>query len=161
MGVQHREDRRHPPTQPVDDTPVLPEWDRGEFLETRKSLIAGQHDLAKSFDQALLTLSGGALGVSFAFVQQFVPQPVYTLLLLFAWVAFAVALLVTLASFLVGMHAFEREITLLDRAYQGDLTAQADRRWLVGLAKICNWAAVLSFIAGVLLLIVFGFLNYP
>lgn len=69
-----------------------------------------------SYDQAMLTLSTGGLGLSIAFIKDIVPlqQAVWLPVLYVSWGAFAACILTTIVSFLIAMGT-QREH--LDRCY--------------------------------------------
>lgn len=68
------------------------------------------------YDSTLITLSGGALGISFAFVNQFIgDEPIrYFALLLIAWVAWVLSLGTVLFSFYTSTRAMHKTIEALD-----------------------------------------------
>jgi len=84
--------------------------------EYRRQLIALQQKAQESYDKTVLTLSGGALGVSFAFVTNFVERgSMQAPCLLFgAWSCWALSLATTLTSHLTGHEALRRAVEELD-----------------------------------------------
>jgi len=59
-----------------------------ELFKYRADLITGRQKAQEQFDKAVLSLSGGALGVSFTFVDKFVPKGSvveHSNLLIIAW----------------------------------------------------------------------------
>ena len=73
-----------------------------------RSHLLGLHQQAEaSYDRTLLTLSGGALGLSLTFIKHIVGEPpVRTpLALVIAWVAWALSLAVVLASHYMSARA--------------------------------------------------------
>jgi hypothetical protein len=145
------------------------------YLEHRRYLIESEQEAAKSYDRWLLTLSGGALGLSMAFARDIAPldgaegRPC----LLAAWLALAFAVAVGLVCIQLSQraHADFRDVldaTLEtarakneDAGFWDDLrTAQVRcrRAWWVGWL---NWVSISAFVAGIVLLSVFAFLNVP
>src|SRR6202035_1718186 len=70
--------------------------ERKEYLEERKLLIDLQNQACQSFDKTVITLAGGALGLSITFIQQIAPHPSLATLpfLAWAWGSLVLALLV-------------------------------------------------------------------
>lgn len=84
--------------------------------EYRKQLLALEQKSTESFDKAVLTLSGGALGLSIAFLRSFVAPAltVKTSLLLGAWICWGVSLIFTLSSFWLSAQAMRKAVQQLD-----------------------------------------------
>ncbi len=74
------------PTKPTSQTP-------GES-DYRHQLVILEQQSQTNFDKTLLTLAGGALGVSFAFVKDFLGgrPPTLAVLLLVAWLCWVLSL---------------------------------------------------------------------
>src|SRR5215211_1686322 len=58
------------------------------LLTERTRLIESKTDQAKSYDQAILTFSAGAIALSLTFVEKIAPTPVTPSLLYISWMAF-------------------------------------------------------------------------
>jgi len=84
--------------------------------EYRTLLMTLEQKAQEDFDKTVLTLSGGALGVSFAFVKDFVGQsPIQCPWLLFgAWLAWGVSVTLVLVSFFSSNLALRKAIKQLD-----------------------------------------------
>ena len=95
--------------------------ERKGYLEERTLLIDAEREASRNFDRYILTLSAGALALSLAFVRELAPTPHSgsTILLAGVWLAFGLALIITLLSFLVSQTALRRQRDLLDRNYKG------------------------------------------
>lgn len=109
-------------------------------------LVKADHEASQAYDKTLLTLAGGALGVSFAFVKDLAPHPTPDTipLLIYGWSAFASSLLATLFSMLTSQFALRRAM------------AQHDHEELEVESPGGAWATatwVLSIGAGILFLI--------
>ncbi len=111
----------------------------------REQLVATAEKAQELFDRTLLTLSGGALGVSFAFVKQFVgAAPMHTRgWLVGAWVAWLASLVASLLSHYVSSWAQRQAIDDLDAGKEGALAPRLDR----GVGAL-NFVALVSFLAG-------------
>ena len=132
------------------------------YMQHRQLLQQTMHDQARSFDKGILTLSSGALGLSIVFIERLAPHPVWwsKWFLAASWLLFAVAILLTLCSFLTSQVTHRSLIAAWDatRLNQADPeTTTRDRfdlltRWL-------NLASALLFFLGVLALVVFAIAN--
>jgi len=92
------------------------------YLDERRVIESSEADAAKSFDQAMLTLSGGALGLSVTFIEHIAPRPLpWTLWILFPGMLFlGLSLALTLASFLISQYACRQSRHDLDRLYDAE-----------------------------------------
>lgn len=119
--------------------------------DERKLLIDVKRDAARSFDQTMITLSGGALGLSLTFVQQLAEKPAqWRAVLISAWLAFGTALVSILISFLLFQYAIDARIDGKDQP------ASAWDRW----TRRANWISLVSFGSGVLTLLTFCLKNF-
>jgi hypothetical protein len=75
------------------------------WAKHREWLVSAYENATQSFDKAIMTLAGGALGVSIAFIHDVAPKPEHKWLLGVAWSLFALSLLLILASFLTSQRA--------------------------------------------------------
>lgn len=130
--------------------------------EYRKDLLARQLSNSENFDRSILSLSSGILAVSVAFVRgSTAPQALqHTALLSTSWVAFAVAIVFTLASFVTSQKAIEKHLEFAAQYYLQNQDDALGRNsgfrtatsWLGGLAGI-------SFVVGIGFTIAFAILN--
>jgi hypothetical protein len=92
---------------------------RKEYIEQRKIYIDLQHEMSQSLDTKVITLAGGALGLSFTFIRQVVPQakPETVLFLGAAWICLVAALLATLLSVFTSQVGMIKALEELDKAY--------------------------------------------
>jgi hypothetical protein len=132
------------------------------YLEERTQLITAERDTAKQFDKAILTLSAGALALSITFIKQIASQPKQNSIywLIAAWSFFCLSLLSTLISFLTSQAACRNQREILD----GDI-AKKDDSELVHKNKASSWTntlnyfSIITFILGVVSLIIFSAIN--
>lgn len=126
--------------------------------EYRKNLQTLEHKSQEFYDKSILTLSGGALGVSFAFVKDIVGKwpPEGAALLLLAWLFWAMSLSSVLFSFFFSQRALRRAIE------QVDATAGQEER-LGGLSdtitSVLNICGGVCFLLGVIAVMVFVSIN--
>src|SRR5690349_7897798 len=123
--------------------------DNDEFRALLQNLEA---DEQRSFDTTVITLSGGALGLSFAFIKDFVPlgAACHVWLLLGAWLSWAVGISVILTSHLIAARALRERINELD----GKASEGTSDRWDRWTGRF-NWTGGVSFVFGVILLVIF------
>ncbi len=130
-----------------------------EYLQQyRTLLITGEQEAQEAYDKAVLSLSGGALGISFAFVRDIVgTQPlVQTDLLLTSWVAWGISATLVLVSFYVSKLAFKKALQQVDadQIYTQHPGGVFDR-----LTTVLNVLSGLLFLAGVLSIVSFVYYN--
>lgn len=128
---------------------------REEQLAERKLLIELEHESIRSFDKAMLTLSGGALGLSIAFIRQIAPLPKSKCLLSIAWISLILALTVTSLSFLFSSEAMSRQRELNEKPNQEQPNPW--NRWIT----VLNYFSIGFFIFGMIFLVLFSILNLP
>lgn len=84
--------------------------------EYRKHLYDAYHAASRDYDQAILTVAGGTLGLSVTFLHNITPTPVVGSLpiLAAAWVALGVAVATMVTSFVTSQRAIRDAIIALD-----------------------------------------------
>jgi hypothetical protein len=127
-----------------------------DVLRYRQEYADSVTAASASFDKAAATLAAGGLALSIAFVRDIAPQPVHKGWIGLAWVAFAVALLFSMASFLTSEYAHRHLIKELDEGKPlADLT--------LGLwgwsTQVLNIATAVLVVAGVGFVAYFAYLN--
>jgi hypothetical protein len=134
--------------------------ERDAYFEARGDLVEKLAEQYRSFDNAILTLAAGALGLSLTFITDIVPtiRECTGWLLYGGWTAFVSSLLITLCSFQMSAAAIRRQIAIMDAEQQGD-SSRDSRNCAVKWTAFLNWATLLLFIAGAALLTVFVALN--
>ena len=85
--------------------------------EYRVYLLDSEQKAQEEFDKTVLTLSGGALGISFAFIKDIVgPHPVVNVGYLFvAWILWGLSVTAVLASYFTSHLALRHAIKQVDR----------------------------------------------
>jgi len=120
----------------------------------RQWLLSAYQEASRSFDKAIMTLAGGALGISIAFIRDVAPEPVHKWALWTAWLLLASSLLLILASFLASQRA------ILDMVRQIDANVETVTRGRAAKATDClNVLAAVSFVSGVVFLAIFALYN--
>lgn len=126
--------------------------------EYRAQLLDYAKESQMSYDKTLIALSGGALGVSFAFVEQFTSKgPVQLHFLLVAsWICWVVSLSLILFSFYTSNRAMLRAIHRLD----SDPSLSANPGGFFDrVTKWFNLVAGILFIVGVASVVWFALVN--
>lgn len=129
------------------------------YRRERDLLIDAEREAARSFDKTLITLSAGALVLSFGFVRDMKLSPSCTGLLFWAWFALTLSLLSVLISFLLSQKAMRCQRDILDECL-GPESSGIPRvtRWAKVIALL-NWGALVSLIFGVALFACFAACN--
>ncbi|MDR6520587.1 hypothetical protein J2789_003273 [Variovorax paradoxus] len=129
------------------------------LFEYRKSLVAAEQKAQEDFDKTVLALSGGALGISFAFLKDVIgSNPVaYPFFLFTAWVTWGFSTFSVLASYHLSHLALRKAIRQVD---EGLIYKQrAGAAFAIWTARLNETGAVL-FLIGVLCITIFAGFNF-
>lgn len=121
--------------------------------EYRNILIAAEQKSQDDYDKTLVSLSGGALGISFLFIEHVIgkSEPVSSSLLISAWACWAISLAATVSSYFCSCLAIRKTIVQCDaNDYSGGIGGKAAKA-----TAYLNAASGIFFIIGVVLIIVF------
>ena len=125
----------------------------------RDWLVDADHQASLDFDKAIMTLSGGALGLSITFLHNIVPTPLpqTKIWLSVGWIAFASSLAAILISYLFSMAALNKAIQQVDDGtlYKKKIGGIADI-----ITGVCNDLSAIGFFVGVICLVIFALLNF-
>jgi len=128
------------------------------LIKYRDHLVAAEQKAQEDFDKTILSLSGGALGVSFAFTKEILGKPPFKhpQFLFLAWVCWGLSVFVVLASYFASHLALRKAIKQVD----GGLPKGERVGGIYDLitANLNAFGAIL-FSVGVLLIIVFAHSN--
>ena len=129
-----------------------------ELSEYRKHLIGAEQKAQEDFDKAVLSLSGGALGISFAFIKDIVGVGSINNpgLLLFSWGCWGSSIIAILASYFFSHLSLRKAINQVDsdEIYKGHPGGAFD--WITAFLNACGG---ILFFVGVILMIVFVAFN--
>ena len=129
-----------------------------QLLEYRKNLVEGERKSQEQYDKTVLSLSGGALAISFAFLKDYLTgrQAIGLGFLLAAWIAWGLSSTITLASFYASIFAYRKSISQVDkdRIYTSRVGGKASIA-----TDILNAAAGLLFLVGVVAAAIFASCN--
>lgn len=119
----------------------------------RNLLTKTEQESQAAYDKATLTLSGGALGLSFAFVKDFIGSDPMALswALLLAWISWALSATSILTSFYLSQQALREAIRQLDC---GD-SMQRPGGWRDALTAKLNCSGLCLFALGLVMMIFF------
>lgn len=129
-----------------------------QLHEYRSYLVSAEQKSQDDYDKTVLSLSGGALGISFAFVKDIVgPQPLLRQeLLLWSWSSWAISIACILFSFYFSNWSLRKAINQLDKN-------QIHNRQPGGpfsqLTAVLNALGGLLFLAGAVLMVIFVSFN--
>lgn len=128
------------------------------LADYRKWLVAAEQKSQEDFDKTVLSLSGGALGISFVFLKDVIgPQPiVQSGFLLAAWLAWAFSTISVLTSFYLSHLALRRAISQVDA---GTIYAQPPGGAFARSTAFLNAIGAILFLVGVCCITVFAGAN--
>lgn len=112
----------------------------------------------RSYDKAILTLSGGALGVTISFLKNVLRNstPTAMVFLFAAWVCWGLSLASVLYSFYSSNLALRKAISQADR---GTISEQQPGGAYDVTTAILNGASGILFLAGIFLFVYFAYAN--
>jgi hypothetical protein len=124
----------------------------------RKLLINTEQKAQDDFDKTIITLSGGALGITFAFIKDIVgSKPVINPdLIFYAWLSWGISISAVLLSFYFSNLAFREAIKQI---HNGNIYKMHPGGWYDSFTGILNAIGGFLFIVGVTLAIIFAYLN--
>ena len=133
------------------------------YLDHRNTLQSASLEIAGRFSQWMLTLSGGALGLSITFIEKLKPLILESsrYWLIISWIAFAASLLACLFSLYSSYTATQKAIIHHDDMYQAkrnnpdDLIAEPVN-CAGNLTDFLSYASMTLFAVGILALCVFA-----
>jgi hypothetical protein len=131
------------------------------YIDERKNLVEGETKSAEQFDRTLVTLAGGGLAVSLAFIEKIAPNPKKETLwlLAIAWAGLVLSLLFILCSFLTSQRAYRQQRAILEVDFLDPPGTQRPvNKWAVRTMWL-NRLAIGLFIIGACMLAAFTITN--
>ncbi len=159
------------PDDPTPETTAITKDVYSSYLEERQKLYEGELSAQRDYDKWLITLSGGALGLSLTFLKEVVPLDKARFLWAAAtsWGLFASALVVCVFGLYLSAVAFRRFAKCLDTEAKSKFGCGPDfltrvrkrqeRDWCARWVSKLNCAGLAMFGSGVLSLAVFVAVN--
>lgn len=133
---------------------ILPAMDD---LEYRDLLIRSEQKAQEDFDKTILSLSSGALGISFAFLKDVVgADPINVRLLTIAWISWALSSTSILVSYYTSQQALRIAIKQVDLK---KIREETPGGWQDKITGFLNWLGLILFVAGLFFMIWFVKLN--
>jgi len=136
--------------------------DQETYHSTRQAYNEAELEVSGRYDKWVLTLSGGALGLSITFIEKIAKNPTADTLfwLKISWACLVLSLLSALLSLVTSQSAIRENRQELDLAHSEDRAPRLDfPRWFTYMTNGLNWGSLLLFIFGVTFLCVFSFKN--
>ena len=129
-----------------------------ELKEYRNHLILAEQKSQEDYDKTVIALSGGGLGISFAFLENVVGTAaiISPTLLFSSWICWAFSILCILASYFTSHLALRRAIQQVD---DGTIYQKRPGGCIDLITKYCNAAGGLLFFVGVTLMALFVYKN--
>jgi len=120
-----------------------------ELKEYRKSLVETLRFLNESYDKLLITLSGGALGLSITFLKDIIKLEAVTLpnFLVASWLLFILSLTCILGRIALGIEANRKAISQVDA---GTIYEEKVGGWYSSVTRFFHALAAVSLVAGLL-----------
>lgn len=130
-----------------------------ELQKYRDVLVEADHLASLNYDKAVMTLSGGALGISITFLKDIVPMPLATtkILLYISWIAFAISLASILTSYLFSMASLRKAIRQVD---DGTIYTKPIGGFATRFTEFLRILASVGFLVGVVGFVWFALANY-
>jgi len=119
-------------------------------------LLEGRYaEVVGSYDRTLLALSGGALGLSLAFISDVVEAPAHLRILWAGWTFLALAMATTLAGTLTSQWAIRKDMDALSEGRE----LENSGGWPGAATDVLGIAGAVSFMLGIALIVGFVGLN--
>lgn len=120
----------------------------------RNLLIATGQKSQDSYDKTVLALSSGAMGISFAFVNDYIKPGciVNPNLLITAWTLWALSVSSVLLSFFFSHRALKKAVKQLD---EDKIHSEPPGGWYNRVTFFLNIGSGISFLAGLIFIIIF------
>ena len=129
-----------------------------EIKKYRELLISTLQKSYDNYDKTVLTLSSGALGISFAFISNFVgtKQMLCPSFLFIAWISWSLSVTSVLFSLFFSIFSIKKAIKQvdLDKLYE-ELTGG----WCTIVVHIFNFFSSISFLFGLFIFSLFVYYN--
>lgn len=132
------------------------------FADLKAELFKRELSNAENFDKAILAYSTGALGVSLAFLKDFIPitKAVHAWLLYGSWSLFVVSIIATTLSYVTSQLGISRQQEINEAYYlDGKEEALRERNFWAVFTEWLNFLSGLIFICGIIFTTLFVALN--
>ena len=146
----------------IKDKVMNDQSDKETYYKIRQSYDDAELEVSGRYDKWILTLSGGALGLSITFIEKIAknPTPETLFWLKLSWGCLVISLLSALLSLVTSQSAIRENRKELDIAYSEKRDPNLGfPRWFTNFTNVLNWGSLFLFIVGVIFLCVFSFKN--
>ena len=133
------------------------------YAATRQDLLSRQLSNSERFDNAILTLSTGALGISLAFIKDIVPMACAIGIgwLMGSWWLFGAAIISTMLSFIASQLGIKRQMYFAEEYYLNEKDEFLNKKNILARSTdILNYLAGALFLAGILSTVLFVSINF-
>lgn len=137
---------------------ISPEEHREHLWEERSRLIDAHIDNARSQDRTVLTLSGGALVLSVAFLSDVWSDPSWVPLLIAAWLSFAISVGAVLLAYPAATKRLDHNIDEITHEILHGATKTTPPKTHPWIARL-NTTALVFFFVGLIAIGVFATIN--
>ncbi len=138
------------------------------YVDQRKEADRFALEIGGRYDRTVSLVAGGALVVSLTFIENIAPSPVdYSgFIILASWILLSLAILASLRAIYSSQNAIQRKMEILDDEYLAvtgkiDPTAVDTSNKHLRTITICGIVSLWGTIFGILLLVLFAFVNIP
>jgi uncharacterized membrane protein YgcG len=134
------------------------QYRRDVYKSTRDDLLGRQLSNSEKFDNAVLTLSTGALGLSLAFIKDIVPvkMAIYLWVLKTSWCFFGLSIVLTLLSFFVSQFAINKQLEYAEEYYLNKKEEYLKRKnHFAIMTNYINYSSCLLFVAAIVFTVIF------
>ena len=132
------------------------------YLKIRQSYDEAELEVSGRYDKWILTLCGGALGLSITFIEKIAKNPTPDTLfwLKFSWGCLVISLLAALLSLVTSQSAIRENRNEIDLAHlEKRAPSLSFPKWFTCITNGLNWGSLFIFILGVIFLCIFSFKN--
>jgi hypothetical protein len=128
------------------------------LLKYRHDLIQAVFKLNENYDKLIITLAGGALGLSLVFIRDFVgdEQIQNTTLLILSWFFFILCLIAILIALLFGIEAHKKAIKQVD---SDTIYVEKPGGLFSVLTTVLHYSGTVFLITGFILMVSFVYTN--
>jgi hypothetical protein len=132
------------------------------YQKCREDLLKRQLSNTENFDRAILTLSSSTLGLTLTFIRNVTPieNAHHIWLLLLAWVLLAIAIVITLLSFLISQAGAKTQLTYAEEYYLNGKDEYLTKKNIF--ANLNEWTGYISattFVVAMILIVAFVWIN--
>ena len=128
------------------------------YESTRTDLFSRQMSNSGRYDDAILKLSAGILGVSLAFIKDVIPlwKASHIVALELSWIFFSLSIITTLSSFMVSQSGIKKQLDYAEKYYLKYLDEYLTKKnWQAIATDYINMASGFLFVLGVVATVYF------